>query len=101
VARAQAAAGALDRRLVLAAIARQILDATADPDGRGLQLRGLEPKPIRRGDLEPIVVDGLLRLARVADAAGQALRDHPDPAVRRSAAVIAARAHPLLAGLYA
>jgi hypothetical protein len=99
VARAQAAAGAPDRRLALEAIARQILDATADPDGRGLQLRGYEPKPVRRGELEPIVVDGLLRLARLAEAESHSLRDHPDRAVRRSAAVLAARAHPLLAAL--
>jgi hypothetical protein len=75
------------------------LESTADPQGRGLQLRGLEPLPVRRGDLEPVVVDGLLRLARLADAVGPTLRRHPDASVRRSAAVLAARAHPLLAGL--
>jgi hypothetical protein len=75
------------------------LEATADPEGRGLQLRGLEPLPVRRGDLEPVVVDGLLRLARLADAVGPTLRRHPDAGVRGSAAVLAARAHPLLAGL--
>jgi len=76
-----------------------LLDATADPDGRGLQLRGLEPRPVRRSDLDPLVVTGLLRLARLADGLGRTLGDHPDARVRCSAAVLAATAHPLLAGL--
>jgi hypothetical protein len=54
---------------------------------------------MRRSELEPVVVNGLLRLARLADSVSQTLRHHPDPSVRRSVAVLAARAHPLLAGL--
>jgi len=44
-------------------------------------------------------VNGLLRLARLAQSISQVLREHPDAGVRRSAAVLAARAHPLLAAL--
>jgi hypothetical protein len=42
-----------------------------------------------------MVVNPLLRLALLAEAVGRDLSDCPDPAVRRSAAVLAARAHPL------
>jgi hypothetical protein len=80
-------------------LAARLLEGTADPDGRGLQLRGLEPRPLRRDDIEPKLVEGLLRLARLADSIGHVLREHPDPQVRRSAAILAARAHPLLAAL--
>ena len=44
-----------------------------------------------------MVLDGLLRLARLAGTVADALRDCPDASVRRSAAVLAARAHPLRA----
>jgi hypothetical protein len=47
---------------------------------------------------DPIVVDALLKLAQLAVDAGAYLRDCPDARVRRSAAVLAARSHPLLAG---
>jgi hypothetical protein len=40
-----------------------------------------------------------MRLARVAESTADLLRDHPDPRVRRSSALLAAAAHPLLAGL--
>jgi hypothetical protein len=45
------------------------------------------------------VVNGLVRLARLAESVSHVLREHPDAEVRRSAAVLAARAHPLLAAL--
>jgi hypothetical protein len=120
---------------------RKLLEATADPDGHGLLLRGREFAPCTFGssearpsdpDLarparvmsseggvagasllaEPGVtsslaadpslmrlIEPLLRLARLADATGTRLIDHPDPCVRRSAAIVAARAYPLLLGL--
>jgi len=49
--------------------------------------------------LDPAVVDAVGRLARLADSVSGTLRDHPDAAVRRSAAILAARAHPILAVL--
>ena len=72
----------------------RLLDATADPDGRGLLLRGHEFQPVTLRLTEP-----LLRLARLAERVAESMRDHPDPAVRRSAAVLASRAHPLRTGL--
>jgi hypothetical protein len=99
VAPARPAAGAPDARRAFESLVAQLVDGTADPEGRGLQLRGLEPRPIARADLEPRVVEPVLRLARLADGLGATLRDHPDPDVRRSAAILAARAHPLLAAL--
>jgi hypothetical protein len=86
-------------RAALARTARRLLAATANPDGPGLLLRGLEFQPLRRADFDPRVVEPLLRLARLAEATADTLRDHPDAAVRRSAAVLAARAHPLRVGL--
>jgi hypothetical protein len=88
--------GAPEARQAFEALAARLLNGSADPDGRGLQVRGLEPRPFRRGELDPNAVDGLIRLARLADSLGATLRDHPDPSVRRSAAILAARAHPLL-----
>jgi hypothetical protein len=76
-----------------------LLNGTADPDGRGLLVRGLEHQPVTRAGLDPHVVEPLVRLARLAERNAVLLRDHPDSAVRRSAAVLAARAHPLRAGL--
>jgi hypothetical protein len=81
------------------AVARSLLDATADPDGRGLLLRGQEYQPVARRDLDPQIVEPLLRLARLADSLSVTFRHHPDPQVRRSAAVLAARAHPIRAAL--
>ncbi len=62
--------------------------------------RGLEFQATAASDREdPLVVEALVRLARLADSVAEELRDCPDPDVRRSAAVLAARAHPILAGL--
>ena len=60
-------------------------------------LRGREYQPSFRSDFEPVVLDGLLRLARLAGTVADALRDCPEASVRRSAAMLAARAHPLRA----
>jgi hypothetical protein len=77
-----------------------LLDATANPDGPGLLLRGREHQPLLRSDLEDAqVVSALIRLARLAESVAEALRDCPDARVRRSAAVLAARAHPIRVAL--
>lgn len=92
------------RHDAIARAARRLLDGTADPDGRGLALRGEEMLPFRLANLPDgsamaIAASGLERLARLQDEVGARLRDHPDPAIRRAAALLAVRAHPLLAGL--
>jgi len=92
---AKASARAAARRQV-----DQILSGTADPDGRGLLVRGCEFQPRPRSHFEPHLVDGLLRLARLAEQLGARLRDHPDPLVRRSTALLAAHAHPLRAAFH-
>jgi len=74
-----------------------LLDGTANPDGPGLLVRGHESQPLLRTDLDPLVVAALVRMAQVAGAVADALRECPDPRVRRSAAILAARAHPLRA----
>jgi hypothetical protein len=48
-------------------------------------------------DLDPFVVDALVRMARLAGSVADALQDCPDVRVRRSAAVLAARGYPLRA----
>jgi hypothetical protein len=50
-----------------------------------------------REDFDPLVVGPLLHLAHLAESVAEHLRDCPDPAIRRSVAVLSARAHPLLA----
>jgi hypothetical protein len=79
--------------------ASRLWSATANPDGRGWLERGREyhATPLRAFD--PTVVDAIGRLARLADSVSQTLREHPDVEVRRSAAILAARAHPILAAL--
>jgi hypothetical protein len=79
--------------------ARRIWSATANPDGPGLLERGLEYQPRDITTFDPLVVEGLVRLARLAESVADKLRDCPDAEVRRSAAVLAARAHPILAAL--
>jgi hypothetical protein len=73
--------------------------ATANPDGRGWLERGREYEPTPIEAFEPEVVDAVARLARLADSVSASLREHANPDVRRSAAVLAARAHPILAAL--
>jgi hypothetical protein len=85
-------------------LAERLLEGVADPGGKGLLLRGEETTPLRLSDLpegSPLRETGetLVRLALVAERAAELLRDHPDSAVRHSAAVLAAQAHPLLEGL--
>lgn len=78
-------------------LAAGVLDGTANPDGRGMLVRGLEYQPLCREDLDEHLIGPLTRLARLAATVADALRDCPDISVRRSAAVLGARAHPVLA----
>jgi hypothetical protein len=64
-----------------------------------LLLRGLEYQPAQRSDFDAPLVDALIRLARLSEEVAAALQDCPDAHVRRSAAVLAARAHPLRVAL--
>lgn len=84
------------RRAFVEEEATRIWSATANPDGAGLLERGSEFQPTVE-EFEPIVVNALVRLSRLAESIAGELRDCPEPAVRRSAAVLAARAHPVLA----
>jgi hypothetical protein len=80
--------------------AARLWSATANPDGPGWLFRGLEFDPTPAPAVEhTLVVEALVRLARLSESVAEELRDCPDPTVRRSAAVLAARAHPILAGL--
>jgi hypothetical protein len=90
VAKAAAAAARALRRE-----ATRLWDGTANPDGPGFLMRGQVFEPIFREDLDPRVVDAVVRLARLAGEVAETLRDCPGPIVRRSAAVLAARAHPI------
>jgi hypothetical protein len=78
-----------------------LLEATANPDGPGLLLRGHEHQPLLRADLDDAAAgsSALIRLARLAESVAESLKDCPDASVRRSAAVLAARAHPIRVGL--
>jgi hypothetical protein len=78
-------------------LAARLLTGTANPDGPGMLLGGLEYQPVLREDLDPLLVERLVRLARLAESVADALRDCPRADVRRSAAVLAARAHPVRA----
>jgi hypothetical protein len=77
-------------------IAASVWEGTANFDGAGMLMRGREYQPVLREDLEARVVEPLIRLARLGDSVAAGLSECPDPAVRRSAAVLAARAHPVL-----
>jgi hypothetical protein len=79
--------------------AQRIWSATANPDGPGLLERGLEYQPRDSTAFDPRVIEGLVRLARLAESVADTLRDCPDADVRRSAAILAARAHPIRAAL--
>jgi hypothetical protein len=72
-------------------------NATANPEGGGLLLRGQEYQPKHRQDFDPLVLNAAFRLARLADSVAEQLRECPDAEVRRAAAILAARAHPLRA----
>jgi hypothetical protein len=97
VAKASAAEAAAAARRTIQRVAARVLHGTANPDGPGLLVRGQESQPLLRADLDSHTIDALMRLARLAGSVADALRDCPDPAVRRSAAILAARAHPLRA----
>jgi hypothetical protein len=60
---------------------------------------GHEFEPSLAEDFDPFVVESLVRLTRLAESASELLRDCPDAQIRRSAAVLAARAHPVRAAL--
>ena len=94
-----AQAAAPERRGSVRRLAGRVWRATANPDGPGLLERGSEYQPVLQADLDAQVVHALVRLARLSDSVAEALRESPDAAVRRSAAVLAARAHPVRAGL--
>ena len=81
----------------LAAAAERIWGATANPDGSGLLERGREFEFSSAEEYGPLVVTALVRLARLAESVSESLRDHPDREVRRSAAILVARAHPIRA----
>ncbi len=88
----------------MARAAARLYDGTASGDGRGLGLRGREQAPVTRAALGQagapgVAANGVVRLARVAEQAAERLLDHPEPAVRRAAALLAAAAYPLLTGL--
>jgi hypothetical protein len=74
-----------------------VLDGTANPDGPGLLVRGSEYQPLQAHEIDADVTGALIRLARLAGSLADALRECPDQAVRRSAAILAARAHPVRA----
>jgi hypothetical protein len=77
--------------------ARRLWSATANPEGRGWLEAGHEYEPTPLEAFEPVVLSAVVRLARLAESVSQSLREHPEAEVRRSAAVLAARAHPILA----
>ncbi len=90
----------------VARAAALLRSGVADPDGLGLLVRGWEHRPVLFADLDPasalgIAAAGLLRLSNIAERASGRLAGHPDPRVRRSCALLAAGAHPLLEGLEA
>jgi hypothetical protein len=58
---------------------------------------GSEFEPTLTNAFDPLVLDAVLRLARLAESVAEMLADAPEPGVRRSAAVLAARAHPIRA----
>src|SRR5206468_7965187 len=79
------------------AAAERLWSATANPDGSGLLERGREFEPFRQDAYDPVALDAVLRLARLSGRVVEMLRDCPDEHARRSAALLAARAHPVLA----
>jgi hypothetical protein len=74
-----------------------VWSGTANPDGPGLLERGREFQPTAREQLDPLVLEAAVVVARVAQRACEYLRECPEATVRRSAALLAARAHPVLA----
>ena len=71
--------------------------ATANPDGPGLLERGREFEPTLLDQFDPVVVGSLVRLATLSDSVAEMLRECPNASVRRSVAILAARAHPIRA----
>jgi len=59
--------------------------------------RGREHQPSGAQEFDPLVVGAAIDIARLADSVAESLRHCPDSSVRRAAAVLTARAHPVLA----
>ena len=76
---------------------RSIADQRAADSVRGGLAASRDSVGKSERELEMLVLESLLRLGRVAVSAADLLREHPDAHVRRSAAVLAARAYPLRA----
>jgi hypothetical protein len=98
-AKASAAAAAAANSARIRRLAARVWDGTANPDGPGLLLRGNEYRLVTPADLDPLVVHALVRLARLAESLTETVRDCPHDSVRRSAAILAARAHPIRVAL--
>lgn len=79
--------------------AARLFSAAGDTEPNGLVLPGSEFDRARLEDFDPVVLDAVSRLARLSASLADTLGDHPDAHVRQSAAILAARAHPLLLGL--
>jgi hypothetical protein len=109
VAKVSAAEAAAARRRI-ERVAARVQQGTANSDGPGLLERGREYQPVLREDfdragrstsalaaaeLDAFGLAAVIRMARLAGSVADALRECPDRAVRRSAAVLAARAHPV------
>jgi hypothetical protein len=63
------------RAAAVRAAARRIWSATANPDGPGLLERGREFETTRIDELEPQVVELVVRLARLAESVAEVQRD--------------------------
>lgn len=79
--------------------AARLFSAAGDTEPNGLVLPGSEFDRATVEDFDPVVLDAVSRLARLSASLSEPLGNHPDAQVRRSAAILAARAHPLLLGL--
>ncbi|GAC1314812.1 MAG: hypothetical protein NVSMB2_04890 [Chloroflexota bacterium] len=79
--------------------ATRLFSASGDTEPTGLVLAGDEFERARLDTFDPVVLDAVTRLARLAASLCETLGSHPDGDVRRSVALLAARAHPLLLGL--
>ena len=79
--------------------AGRLFSAAGETEPTGLILAGAGAGRARLESFDPRVVTAVTRLARLAASLTETLGDHPDAAVRRSVAILAARAYPVLLGL--
>ena len=91
--------GSVAKAGAVRAAASRLWASTANPDGAGLLERGREFEPTQPAEFDPTAAEAVKRIARLSDRVAEVLRDCPDASVRRSAAILAARAHPILAAL--